>query len=222
MYPALLHTLLYIRTVPRRARECNGNGVGTYHSTIPDRPDRPDRPDQIRQTILKRPKGRVSLDSMLGLLELNCSGSRRNLWQASLVQSHWLRKGRDRIPQLSPTTPLAATAIANRETSTITDIPQLPVAAHHREHLVTLGFGTISNCVWSRHGFALATGDPTAMYSGVQDSAGSGTGTLNPALLNSANSNPSSSLTSDVSPRGTKRSRSPTETFSELHNADEN
>ncbi|OBT89270.1 hypothetical protein VE02_02556 [Pseudogymnoascus sp. 03VT05] len=60
------------------------------------------------------------------------------------------------------------------------------------------------------------------MYSGVQDSAGSGTGTLNPALLNSANANPSSSLPSDVSPRGTKRSRSPTETFNELHNADEN
>ncbi|OBT80053.1 hypothetical protein VF21_01152 [Pseudogymnoascus sp. 05NY08] len=60
------------------------------------------------------------------------------------------------------------------------------------------------------------------MYSGVQDSAGSGTGTLNPALLNSANANPSSSLPSDVSPRGTKRSRSPTETFNELHTADEN
>ena len=37
-----------------------------------------------------------------------------------------------------------------------------------------------------------------------------------------ANANPSSSLPSDVSPRGTKRSRSPTETFNELHNADEN
>lgn len=131
---------------------------------------------------------------------------------------------RDVIASLSyhPLLLLAATAIANRETSTITDIPQLPVAAHHREHVVTLGFGTISNCVWSCHGFSsriatatarcrdaetcislsvatsinsasllshtrtqVATGDPTAMYSGVQDSAGSGTGTLNPALLNS-------------------------------------